>query len=330
PREVLSDTTRYEYFLSQTVVIPRYIALLIFPVFQNIDHHIQMPHSFFSPEVLSGIAIIILLLSAAVYLYRKGRLLFSFSILWFFSVIILRSSVLPISDLMTERRLYTAVFSLGLLIPLIWLFFIDRIRSRSKNRNISIIILGIITLLYASACFQRNRVWKNDLTLWTDSVSKSGRKYRPNYNAAKAFKAHGDIEKAQKYYLRALQINPNSYGACNNIGNIYAEQNKSEEAEKYFNRALEINPYYVRAMNNLANLYFQDKEYSKAQKYYLSAIKIDNNFAEAYQNLAILYLITGNYEHALRNYRRVIKLDPNNSQAQKYIKILEDKLKTGD
>ncbi|MFO7810216.1 MAG: hypothetical protein R6V47_02445, partial [Candidatus Delongbacteria bacterium] len=90
PREVLSDTTRYEYFLSQTVVIPKYIALLIFPVFQNIDHHIRMPQSFFSPEVLSGIAVIILLLSAAVYLYRKGHLLFSFSILWFFSVIILR------------------------------------------------------------------------------------------------------------------------------------------------------------------------------------------------------------------------------------------------
>lgn len=327
PKDVMAETSRFEYLLSQTVVIPRYILLLVFPSFQNIDHHIIIPGSIFSASALSGIIVIIALLLLSYYLFRKNRLVLSFVIAWFFAMIILRSSILPISDLMTERRLYSATLSIALLIPVLFYFAVSKFKEQRNKKYVIPVLLSLITVSFAVATVQRNKVWKNELTLWNDSVSRSPEKFRPNYNVAEALKKAGDSDLALEYYQKAYKLNPRSYGVCNNIGTIYAQKKDNESAQKYFLEALRLNPKYPRAMNNLANLYFRTNKLQQAEELYIMATSYDKNFLEPYINLGLLYMITEKYQHAKISYRKALSIDPGNQQAKENLKVIEEKLK---
>ena len=57
PRETY-EISRYEYLLSQFVVVPNYIFLSFIPIGQNLDHDILMPEGFFSAEVIGGFILI--------------------------------------------------------------------------------------------------------------------------------------------------------------------------------------------------------------------------------------------------------------------------------
>ncbi|HQO10223.1 MAG TPA: tetratricopeptide repeat protein [Clostridiales bacterium] len=322
PREVLSETGRIEYMLSQFTVILKYVFLMFVPVGQNIDHHIVIPGSIFEFKVIAGIFIIFLMILSGYFLYRKGHVLLSFSIAWFFAVISLRSSVLPISDLMSEHRLYPAIFGYGLFVSAGIFYLLDKFSS-GKNivRNASVILV-LAVFSYSAAAYLRNRVWKNELTLWQDSVSKSPEKFRPNYNYAEALKKNGNSTAALEFYLKAYSLNDKSYGVCNNIGNIYAADKKYDEAEYYYKKALELFPSYPKALSNLANVYYKKAIYDKAEELYIKASEADPLFIDPVLNLGHLYFITEHYDLSVEKYKRVLELDPDNSQATNNLKII--------
>ncbi len=55
--------------------------------------------------------------------------------------------------------------------------------------------------------------------------------------------AKGDRASAEKYYLRALERDPQNADACNNLAWLYYLEGKNlEEAERRARRALELNP----------------------------------------------------------------------------------------
>lgn len=329
PREYMSEIGRFQYMLSQFTVIPKYIFLLFIPAGQNIDHNIIVPSGFFEPGVIAGIFIISALIWSAFMLYKKGHILLSFSIAWFFAVISLRSSVLPISDLMSEHRLYPAMLGYGIFITVFFAFLNSKISNFTQNKNIIPALLVLISLIYAAATFERNKVWKDELSLWKDSLSKSPEKFRPNYNTAEAYKKAGYASAALELYLKAYAINPNSYGVCNNIGNIYSTGKNYENAEKFYIKALELNPEYPKALNNLANVYFKKIKYKEAEELYIKASEIDPEFIDPILNLGHLYFISEHYDMAVNRYKRVLELNPNHVQAKNNVGIIESRLKAG-
>lgn len=319
----MSETTRWQYLLSQFTVIPKYIFLLFFPIGQNIDHHVFIPHNFFELWILMGFALILALFYVIYVLYKNGYLLLSFSIAWFFAMISLRSSILPISDLMSEHRLYTSVISYGLVISILLMYLKNKMKL---NDYTFAVILSITVLVYAISTFERNKVWKDELFLWNDSVSKSPEKFRPNYNIAEAYKKAGDSQTALEFYLKAYKLSTQSYGVCNNIGNIYSERKDYDKAESYYTEALKLNPGYPKSLNNLANINFRKGKFKEAEELYSKAIELDNNFIDPYLNLGHLYFISEHYGLAVINYKRVLEINPNNEQARNNLKIIESKL----
>ena len=58
------------------------------------------------------------------------------------------------------------------------------------------------------------------------------------------------------------------------------------EAEKYFRRAIELNPNYAEAYNNIGNLFNDTGRMEEAKEFYLKALSIKPNFALCHKNLA--------------------------------------------
>lgn len=59
------------------------------------------------------------------------------------------------------------------------------------------------------------------------------------------------------------------------LGNLYKAISDSEKAQKYYLQALNLKPNYDHAMLQLGQLYFEQKNYPKAKELFDSAVKIN-------------------------------------------------------
>jgi tetratricopeptide (TPR) repeat protein len=75
-----------------------------------------------------------------------------------------------------------------------------------------------------------------------------------------------------------LSLNPKEEMAHNNLGLIYASENKLPEAEAEYKKELENNPYYDNAYYNLGLLYWQEKKEDEAILNWKKTLEINPNY----------------------------------------------------
>ena len=140
-----------------------------------------------------------------------------------------------------------------------------------------IILFGLV-LTYGWATYQRNFVWKDELSLWSDVVRKSSSKARPYIWVGLGYQKKGLIDNAAFYYKKALSFNPaksDAAAAHNNLGLYYLDKGWSEMAILEFSRALYIYPNYVPSHYNLGFIYMQKKNYEKAMEEFKAILRVD-------------------------------------------------------
>jgi len=123
---------------------------------------------------------------------------------------------------------------------------------------------------------------------------------------------------AEKYYRKAIELNPNSASAYNNFGIWLAkDEGRRVEAEESFRKAIELNPNDASAYCNLGILLAKDESRRvEAEKYYRKAIELNPNFADAYNNLGVLLNEDeGRRVEAEESFRTAIELNPNDASA---------------
>ena len=74
-----------------------------------------------------------------------------------------------------------------------------------------------------------------------------------------------EYERAERLFLRALELDPQATKGYNNLATVYAHQGKHAQAKKMFRAALEIDPLYVMGRCNLASYYLEDGEIEEAR-----------------------------------------------------------------
>jgi len=281
------------YFLTELRVMLTYVRLLFFPFNQNLDYEYPVYKSIFEFPVWSSLLLLIALLGIALKLFREYRLI-SFSIFWFFLTLLPESSFLPQQDLIFEHRLYLPMVGYSLfLVSSVYYFISNVIASDQRERgNLALIILlSLIIGCYSIMTYQRNEVWKDDLTLWNDIVHKSPHKAR-------------------------------AYG---NRGLLYYNQGNYTLALQDLNKAIALNPYYSQAYNNRGLIYSHEGNLGLALTEFTHAIEVNSSNAEPYSNRGLVYIQGGNLSQALTDFTQVLELNPNDPQALSFRGYIEDK-----
>lgn len=85
---------------------------------------------------------------------------------------------------------------------------------------------------------------------------------------ALAYKNNIEFKKAEKAYLKALEINPKSEKTLFNLASLYLFLNSPENAVKYFKKCLEFNPNDKEVLYFLSLGYFRLKDYETGTKYF--------------------------------------------------------------
>jgi len=274
----------FNYLLTQGKVLVTYIRLMFLPLHQNLDYDYPISTSFFEWPVLIGFLSLSGILFYAKYMFPKYRLI-SFSIFWFFLTLAPESSFWPLQNVIDEHRLYLPSTGYCMLLVSCVYYLTQR-----KTIKTMVIILTIIVSFYSILTFQRNKVWNNGITLWSDAVSKSPHKARPHYN----------------------------------LGVAYQKSNDFSQSILQYNKTIEINPVFTEAYTNLCAIYFKQGKFSQAMSDCTKAIELDPESTMAYLNRAIIWNQEGNLTQAVSDYNKAIELNSNHERIYRDYKIHHD------
>jgi tetratricopeptide (TPR) repeat protein len=351
--------TPANYFFTQLSVIVKYIQLLFIPIHQNVDYDFHLSNSLFEIQTIINGFILLSLLILAIFLYNRNRVV-SFGILWFFLTLSIESSFIPITDLIFEHRTY--IPSLGFFIILttgIYNLFWNKFKHFVFL--IFVFIIGINSVL----TYQRNKVWKDDISLWSDAISKSPNKERPYlnrgyaygnrkqwveaiadftkvneirpkyhaaayYNLGIAYWAIGERDKSMQNYSLAVESDSKYADAFYGRGFCYFYLNDYDKAMADYSRVIALAPRYVVAYSGRAIIYTNKKQWPEAIADYTKAIEIEPSDFNLYYNRAIVYGNMTQWGKAVSDFSKVIELNPGNKSAYSNREFAYSKLKSGN
>ncbi len=118
------------------------------------------------------------------------------------------------------------------------------------------------------------------------------------------------MDKAERLYREAIEIDPWLAIAYTNLGNIRFRRHDGENAEKLYKKALQIDPRQPEAQYNLGYVMLDREQPEQAIPLFLGAISADPKFADAYFNLAMAYEQVGDSGRARPYWRTYISLEP--------------------
>jgi tetratricopeptide (TPR) repeat protein len=314
-RYEVRNFTPTQRVITEFRVVILYLGLLIYPHPKrlNLDYDFPLSHSLISPlTTLLALAAIIGLLAWSLRLAKKDRLL-SFCLLWYFGNLIIESSIIGL-ELVFEHRTYLP----SMMIFLMAAIMVDRYL---RSEVLKIITVCAITLVFSTWTYERNTIWSNAVSLWSDVVKKSPQKARPHNNLGNALNRQGKIEEAIGHFNRALQINPAYAKAHNNLGTALASQGKTTAAIEHFGMALYINPGYAAAHSNIGVALAGQDELVKAIVHFKAALRMKPDYARVHSNLGAALVRQGQLQEALEHLHVALRLKPGDTQTYRNLQI---------
>jgi tetratricopeptide (TPR) repeat protein len=300
------QVSRWHYLCSQFNVISIYIRLLFIPMLQNLDYQYGFKDGFFDGATAFLFVFLVGILCAAWWNRNKRPILFV-GILWFFITLSVESSIFPIKDALFEHRLYLPMFGFSLIVS--YGIFLGLAAHRFWVYGVSVTIV----MSLAAATYQRNEIWKNAVSLWSDVIKKNPSNYRGIANLAYALEQDGKTEAAISYYDKAIQLKPDYHFALSNKGAVLGRMGKTNDAVQLFQKALQYKPGYPLALNNMGVALASRNRFKEAIAYFQKAIQAQPEYLDAHNNLATAFQQAGDYENALLACLKIIQLDPDNA-----------------
>ena len=243
----------------------------------------------------------------AVYLYNRNRII-SFGIFWFFITLSIESSFIPISDLIFEHRTYIPSFGFFIILTtgifgLAW----------DKFKYALFAFFALLIVINAVLAYQRNEVWKDDISLWSDAISKSPNKERPYLNRGYAYGNRKQWDSAIADFTKVNEIRPKYHAAAYyNLGIAYWTIGQKEKSMENYSLAIATNLQYAEAYYGRGVCYYYLNEPEKAMADYTAALKINPNLESVYYNRGITYANLRKYPEAIADYSSAININPNN------------------
>jgi tetratricopeptide (TPR) repeat protein len=116
------------------------------------------------------------------------------------------------------------------------------------------------------------------------------------YNQGTSLLHQNQLEEAEKYLLKAIELDNNYVDAIDHLGLVYRRLQRYDDSEKMYLLSIEINPNNTVPYLNLAMVYRFQWRYEDSRQMYLRAQKIDENDPEPYFGIGVLYQLVERYD----------------------------------
>jgi len=295
-KNMISDWSQridIEYGLKQIQIIGHGARVILFPVGLTFDYH--FPSAFFTTiSPLTTLSFFAIGVFSAITLYfTKARPIVFFCISWFLITLAPTNSILPRSDLLSERNLYLPSFGILFLLVVTIYQVVMSSQSQPMVKKIGVSCIAIFFILQIVLLYERNLIYRSNTLLWEDTLKKSPEKLRALHNLSHYYIAEKNYAKAF-ISLRSLvnsKASPHYIAyAHSNLGSIYLQWGDYSKAESAFKSGIQAKPTLPTNYFNLGTLLASQGRNLEAKKAYQKAETLYKDYQWGYQIPAEFYL----------------------------------------
>jgi tetratricopeptide (TPR) repeat protein len=317
-----------QYACSQPGVLLHYLRLALWPDRLCLDY--AWPVARTATEMLPAAAAVLALLLATLWAWRRCPPL-GFVGAWFFLILGPTSSVMPISDLAVEHRMYLPLAAVVVLVVLGCYALLEvLIPGRGSDARLRaflgtglaagmVLVLGLRTLA-------RNADYQSDVAMWADVVAQRPQNPRGHNNLGKALLSEGQLAEAARQFQQALRLSPDYDLAHFNLGNVFLRQGALTPAIAEYQAAVRLNPNLQKAQNNLGNLLMGQEQLAEAAEHLRKAELLDPEDPLPPMNLAMTLQLQGEWQEAAAAYRRAVALRPDSTDCRRGLAFVLQRL----
>ena len=262
----------HNYLITQPYVALLYLKTFFWPTGLSADYDLNPFVATNDARFWAGLVFVVLLAATSIVaaIFKKARVI-GFGLLWFW-IALLPTSLFPLAEVMNDHRTFLPYVGLVIAMAgaasLIVARFLNRsgvfgradlglirwlnpdrpdvqAKLRDRRGETKIVAVAAVTLFLgvnAYATFQRNKVWKDEETLWHDVAIKSPGNPRGLMNYGNTLMAKGDYEGALDYFHRAQVFAPFYSVLFVNLGVAEGSIGQAILAEQHFKEALRLAP----------------------------------------------------------------------------------------
>jgi protein O-mannosyl-transferase len=300
---------------SALAMVSEYFRLLVWPTRLSLFHVFHVSTAISQPKVLAGISVMAIGVGAAAALWEKAPAV-SFSMLW------IGVTLLPVlnarwmaANVLTERYLYLPSVGFCWLAGWVVVGVRDAVPKFSPHWRVAIrngwcIALGALCLLGMLATMMRNKVWRNDMTLYTHTLQTDPDAYPMHVNLAICYAESGDRQRAEAEYKRALQVQPDGFTALNDLGNLYLEEKRYTESLDLLQKAISVRPLGADGHFNYGRLLQKQGQEQQALEEFRKAVEVAPLNATAHRFYGEALSAAGRSAEAEAEYEKSLELGP--------------------
>ncbi len=162
----------------------------------------------------------------------------------------------------------------------------------------------------AVVTFQRNAVYRTELGLWDDTVTKCPDNNVARNNLGLCLNEAGRPTDAIVQFRAILRTDPVYVEAHNNLGNVLAGLGRNEEAALEYERAVVLKPDWAEAHFNLGSSLDALGRDAEAVAQYREALRLKPDFAEAHGHLGLALDRAGRLYEAIDQFTQALQIRP--------------------
>jgi protein O-mannosyl-transferase len=304
----LPEFNGVQYLFTQFRVFFAYFALFVYPLWQTIDYDFPVTKNLLDPGSLIALAALLALLYAA-FRSRRRFPLASFGFLTFGALLLPTSSLLPIRDVIADRRLY---------LPMIGLIFIaiEFLRRWNPGRTTLIATFSGVSLLMAAGSYERNEKWKNAVLLWADAVEKNPDKARVQFGLAATQFMAKQCHESIPHYEKAIELTKKpDYQLQMNLGLAEQCDNHPQEAVAALRQSISIQPS-AQAWSSLGLVEANQGHLDPALEALKHAEALRPNYVMTFIYRGGILQAAGRIPEATAQFQHALNLEPGNEVAK--------------
>jgi len=323
------ELTAYELVINTVPLFSRYLGKLLMPINLNAIYVLHPVHSVAEFDWLFAFVAVCAFGAAGYVLFRANRIMF-------LGIVMIAVPLLPVlyipglgEDSFADRYLYFP--SAGFALIAGSLVTIERMNGDALRKSL-ISCLAALLVVYSVGTVNRNRVWHDEQSLWTDSLQKSPDSAIVQDYMGTVLDSIGDQDGAIQAYMKAIALNPKFASAYNNLGTVYSRKGNTDNAVQAFSKALALEPKSASVHFNLGLEYDKRGNLNAAIDEYKKTIAINPYEDKVHNNLGYAFVRVGNLDAAIEEFQEALTVNASDSKAQGNLSraiALKEQRKTG-
>ena len=253
-----------DYFLTQGLVIARYLRMLVAPYGMSVDPDVAVETGWVS--WLAWALIAASMVAALRWFDRAGP-----GFWWISGLLLLlpTSSLFPAADLAADRRMYLPMIAFAALAALL----LERI-GRREVMVAAVVVLGAVS-------WWRTQVWRSEIALWSDAMEQAPGKLRPRLQLARV----EEPRRAMELLAEAKRMDPDDPRAAMETGRLLLREGRFADALREFGLAVALAPRDANAYSNRGVALWGMGLRREAIRDFQIALRLDPNHPVAKINL---------------------------------------------